>query len=43
MVWDMGADYSIIKDLIASFQLSLFQNSGSSTDVIGSLMLKYNM
>lgn len=43
MVWDMGADYSIRKDLLASFQLSLFQNSGSSTDVIGSLMLKYNM
>ncbi|MGA2622945.1 MAG: hypothetical protein ABSF91_03750 [Bacteroidota bacterium] len=43
MVWDMGADYSIRKDLVAAFQLSLFQNSGSSTDMIGSLMLKYNM
>jgi len=43
MMWDVGADYTLWRDVVTAFQLTLLQNSGGSTDVVGSLVLKYNM
>ena len=43
MMWGAEADYLLLKDVRASFMLNVLQNSGAPTDLIGSLMLKYNM
>lgn len=42
-MWDIGAEYTIMRNLNASFQLSLFQIPSRSTDIVWSLMLKYNV
>jgi hypothetical protein len=42
-IWDFGAEYKLMRDVIASTQLSVLQNTGASTDLIWSLMLRYNM
>jgi len=43
MIWDVGAEYKLMRNVFASTQLSVLQNSGISTDLIWSLILRYNM
>lgn len=42
-MWDAGAEYMIVKNLSGLVQFSLFQNPGVSTDVVWSIMLRYDI
>jgi hypothetical protein len=41
--FDVAAEYLIVKNLIASAQLTVLQNVDVSTDVISSVILRYNL
>jgi hypothetical protein len=41
--FDVGAEYLIVKNLIASAQLTVLHNVDVSTDVISSVILRYNL
>lgn len=43
MMWDLGLEYSLMRNVIAASQFSVLNNTGVSTDVIWSVMLRYNL